>query len=218
MNAFLHDLGRRAYAPTLALQEEWVARASVDAAAPARLILVEHDPAVITLGRRARDGDVRADAERLRELGIAVHASARGGAATWHGPGQLVAYPIVRLSRERPLRAHVHGLEEALLAALSRFGVRAHRIKGLTGVWVGEEKIAAIGVAVRRWIAWHGLALNVDPDLEAFRLIVPCGIEGKGVTSLARCLGRPVRLEEIKPILAECLAVALGLAFVREPR
>lgn len=212
MRALVHDLGQRAYAPTLALQEELVARVRVNPEGPGHLVLVEHTPPVITLGRRTRTEHLLADEDQLRRLGIEVHASARGGSATWHGPGQLVAYPILRLARERTVRAHVRGLEEALLATLAHFGVRAHRAEGLTGVWVGNEKIAAIGVAVSHWIAWHGLALNVDPDLESFRLIVPCGIEGKGVTSMARLLGRALCMEEVKPVLLECLATALGLS------
>ena len=220
MRALVHDLGRVAYAPTLALQEELVERVRAKLEEPGHLILVEHTPPVITLGRRTRTGHLLANEDQLRRLGIEVHASARGGSATWHGPGQIVAYPILRLARERTVRAHVHGLEEALLATLAHFGVRAHRAEGLTGVWVGNEKIAAIGVAVSHWIAWHGLALNVDPDLESFRLIVPCGIEGKGVTSMARLLGRAICVEEVKPVLLECLATALGLDVVtsREPR
>ena len=212
MRALVHDLGRAAYAPTLALQEELVARVHADPKGPGHLVLVEHTPSVITLGRRTRTGHLLANEDQLRRLGIEVHASARGGSATWHGPGQFVAYPILRLARERNVRAHVHGLEEALLVTLAHFGVRAHRAEGLTGVWVGNEKIAAIGVAVSHWIAWHGLALNVDPDLESFRLIVPCGIEGKGVTSMARLLGRALCMEEVKPVLLECLATALGLS------
>jgi lipoic acid synthetase len=212
MRALVHDLGRAAYAPTLALQEELVARVHADPKGPGHLVLVEHTPPVITLGRRTRTEHLLADEDQLRRLGIEVHASARGGSATWHGPGQLVAYPILRLARERTVRAHVRGLEEALLATLAHFGVRAHRAEGLTGVWVGNEKIAAIGVAVSHWIAWHGLALNVDPDLESFRLIVPCGIEGKGVTSMARLLGRAICMEEVRPVLLECLATALGLS------
>ncbi len=212
MRVLVQDLGQRAYAPTLALQEELVARVRANPEGPGHLVLVEHTPPVITLGRRTRTEHLLADEDQLRRLGIEVHASARGGSATWHGPGQLVAYPILRLARERTVRAHVCGLEEALLATLAHFGVRAHRAEGLTGVWVGNEKIAAIGVAVSHWIAWHGLALNVDPDLESFRLIVPCGIEGKGVTSMARLLGRALCMEEVKPVLLECLATSLGLS------
>jgi lipoic acid synthetase len=211
MSAVLHDLGRRAYLPTLALQEELVKGARSNPAEPAHLVLVEHDPPTITFGRRSAPSHLLAPAAKLRELGLEVHTTTRGGSVTWHGPGQLVAYPILRLSARRTLRAHVRGLEEAAIATLSRFGIAAHRAEGMTGVWVGDEKVAAIGVAVTHWVTWHGVALNVAPDLEPFRLIVPCGLHGKRVTSMAKLLGRKMDVEEVKPVLVDCLAEALGL-------
>lgn len=211
MRTRLHDLGRRAYLPTLALQEQLREQVRARPEDGAHLIIVEHDPPAITLGRRARAEHFLMKAEQLRARGVEIHPSARGGAMTWHGPGQLVAYPILRLSGKRPLRAHIRGMEEALIVTLAQLGVRAQRLPGLTGVWVNEEKIAAIGVAVSHWIAWHGLALNVNADLEAFRWFIPCGIDGRGVTSLARCLGRDLRIEEAKPLLIANLAKALEL-------
>ncbi len=211
MRTRLHDLGRRAYLPTLALQEQLREQVRARPEDGAHLIIVEHDPPVITLGRRTRAEHFLVKAEQLRARGVELHASARGGAMTWHGPGQIAAYPILRLSEKRSLRAHIRGMEEAVIATLAQFGVCAQRIPGLTGVWVNGEKIAAIGVAVSHWIAWHGLALNVNPSLDAFRWFIPCGIEDKGVTSLARCLNRDLRVEEAKPVLAANLAKALEL-------
>lgn len=168
------------------------------------LILLEHPP-VITLGVRTRQGQthiVASDEELTRE-GVTVHETGRGGDVTYHGPGQLVGYPIFDL---RPDRADVHryvrDLEEALIVALARFDIVGRRVNGLSGVWVGvegrEEKIAAIGVRISRWITSHGFALNVEPDLRHFQLIVPCGIADRGVTSMARLLGRSVPMADVE--------------------
>jgi lipoate-protein ligase B len=148
----------------------------------------------------------------LARAGIEVHATRRGGDVTYHGPGQLVGYPILRLAAiGRGVRAYVHDLEEALIRALDRLGVSAGRAEGMTGVWVGGRKIAAIGVAVSRGVTSHGFALNVTPDLSHFGLIVPCGLAGMGVTSLCECLGRQVTVEEVKPVVISAVAEALGL-------
>ncbi len=185
------------YPEALRRQEQLVERVCADDAERAHLLLVEHDPPVLTLGRRADRRNVVAPPERLRREGVEVHEISRGGDVTYHGPGQLVGYPIIRLDLHgRDLRRYLRDLEEVLIRALRSFGVEGRRVDGLTGVWVGEEKVAAIGVAVRRWVTWHGFALNVCPNMEHFSLIVPCGIRDKRVTSLRRLLGRDVSVAE----------------------
>jgi lipoate-protein ligase B len=207
------DVGRAPYAPTLRLQERLVAE--VKAADPERayLVLVEHEPPVITLGRGADAAHVVASAARLRAEGIELHPSSRGGDVTYHGPGQLVGYPILRLDLHgRDVHRYLRDLEEVLIRLLARFGIEGGRVEGQTGVWVGCEKVAAIGVAIRRWVTYHGFALNVCPDLRHFDLIVPCGIRGKGVTSLEKLLGRPVPVAEVKAPLVECMLEVFGFA------
>ena len=138
-------------------------------------------------------GHVLASRDRLRREGIEVHESSRGGDVTYHGPGQIVGYPILRLDLHgRDIHRYLRDLEEVLIRAAGAVRHRGRREEGRTGVWVGREKVAAIGVAVRRWVTYHGFALNVAPNLAHFGLIVPCGIRDTGVTSLARLLGRPV--------------------------
>ncbi len=206
------DIGRAAYGPTVRLQQRLVEEVKSDGEERACLVLVEHDPPVITLGRGARQGDhIAVSRERLARECIEVHESSRGGDVTYHGPGQIVGYPILRLDLHgRDIHRYLRDLEEVLIRVLARVGVEGRRSAGLTGVWVGDEKIAAIGVAVTRWVTYHGFALNVSPNLAHFGLIVPCGIRDKGVTSLARLLGRPVAVAETKPLLVECIVGVFG--------
>jgi len=173
------------------------------------LLLLEH-PAVITLGARNRIGaaHVVASNEQLARAGVAVHQTGRGGDVTYHGPGQLVGYPIFDLRPDRcDVHRYVRDLEDALIVALRSFGVEGRRVKGLTGVWVGpadrEEKIAAIGIRISRWITSHGFALNVSTDLTPFQFIVPCGIADRGVTSLDRVLGRAVAMTDVEEAVIE---------------
>jgi lipoyl(octanoyl) transferase len=164
------------------------------------LVLLEH-PAVLTLGARARNSrtHILASMEMLTERGIEVHDTGRGGDVTFHGPGQVVGYPIIDLQPDRAdVHRYVRDLEEVLIKTAADFGVGAHRIEGLTGVWVGDEKLAAIGVRISRWVTSHGFALNVTTDLDNFSLIVPCGIRDRGVTSLAKQLGRVVSREDVE--------------------
>jgi lipoyl(octanoyl) transferase len=168
------------------------------------LLLLEHPP-VITLGSRTRFGPnhVIASAEELAAAGITVVETGRGGDVTYHGHGQVVGYPIYDLRPDRcDVHEYVRDLEEVIIRALETFGVEGRRVEGLTGVWVGpegrEEKVAAIGIRISRWITSHGFAFNVGTDLRHFRLIVPCGIADRGVTSLERLLGRPVPLAEVE--------------------
>lgn len=163
------------------------------------LLLLEHPP-TITLGRRAEVAHVLASRERLEQRGIALHSIDRGGDVTYHGPGQLVGYPIFHLAHHgKDLHRFLRQMEEALIQALAEFGASARRFPPHTGVWVGEKKIAAIGIKVSRWVSTHGFALNVATDLHHFDLIVPCGIRGHGVTSLNQAAGRPVTLMEVVP-------------------
>jgi lipoyl(octanoyl) transferase len=158
------------------------------------LLLVEH-PHVLTLGVRGDGGrsHIVASAEALAARGVEVHETGRGGDITYHGPGQIVGYPIVDLKPDRcDVHRYLRDLEEVLIRTAADYGIDADRVAGLTGVWVGREKLAAIGVRLSRWITSHGFALNVSTDLDYFNLIVPCGIADRGVTSLERLLGRRV--------------------------
>ncbi len=189
--------GRERYALTWARQLELHDQRRAGAI-PDTLVLVEHEP-VITLGRQGELSHLLLSEERLAALGIDFHRVERGGDITYHGPGQLVGYPVWNLrERELSVRELLRGLEEALIRVLGCYGIEAGRIEGLTGVWAGGEKVAALGVAVRSGISYHGFAFNVEPNLEHFRLIVPCGITDKPVTSLARLLGRSVDLAEVR--------------------
>ena len=176
------------YAEMLARQHE--RRQAVAAGcAPNTLYLLEHHP-VITLGRNARRENILLPVETLEAKGIDVVETDRGGGVTYHGPGQLVAYPILDLNQWRcSIGWYLRSLEEVLIRLLDEYGLRGERVKGYTGVWVGAYKVAAIGVAVHQWIAFHGSALNVAPDMDHFRAIVPCGIPDKPVASLEQLLG-----------------------------
>lgn len=163
---------------------------------PDVLFLLEHPP-VITLGRSADPAHLLEGPAALRRRGIDVREASRGGDVTLHAPGQLVGYPIVELrQRGQDVHRYLRELEEVLIRALAGWGIAAGRVAGATGVWVGDDKVAAIGVGVKRWVTCHGFALNVSTDLSLFETIVPCGLIGKGVTSAARLLGRDVAMEE----------------------
>lgn len=187
---------------------------------PWPLLLVEHSPSVITISRRAGARDhLTATPELLAKLGVEVAETDRGGDITWHGPGQLVAYPIVDIQALGiGIHAYIRALEEAIIRTCAAFGVAAHREPGATGVWCGTpgpaaRKVAAIGVRVSRWVTMHGLALNVQPDLSQFGLIVPCGLHDRAVTSMRRELGDACpSMELAKKTLAEALDGALGEA------
>jgi lipoyl(octanoyl) transferase len=164
------------------------------------LLFVEH-PHVLTLGVRGDGGrsHILAPPEMLHARGIEIYETGRGGDITYHGPGQLVGYPIVDLKPDRcDVHRYVRDLEDVLIRTAADYGISARRIDGLTGVWVGDEKLAAIGVRISRWVTSHGFALNVATDLENFDLIVPCGIAGRGVTSLSRLLSRSIDLRDVQ--------------------
>ena len=184
-------------------------------AVPDTLLLLEH-PSTITLGRRAQDTDLLASETDLLAQGIAVERVDRGGEITYHGPGQLVGYPVLDLRRHgQDLHKYLRDLEEVLIQTLAAFGLNGERVPGRTGVWVSDRKIAAIGIKVSRWISLHGFALNIAADLAPFRtLFVPCGIHDKDVTSLKELLGAdtPARTE-VEAVLLQKFAVILGVDF-----
>ena len=211
------DRGREEYTRTLALQQRLVQEVTAAQDEKAYLVLMEHDPPVITLGRAADERNVLAAPAQLQAEGIAVHRITRGGDVTYHGPGQLVAYPILRVDRRSGgVREYLRLLEEVVIGVLGELGIEGVRVAGRTGVWVGDEKVAAIGVAVRRWVSYHGLALNVCPNLSHFDLIVPCGLADKKVTSVSRLLGRDVSVSQAKPLLREWTVKVFGFDRARE--
>jgi lipoyl(octanoyl) transferase len=197
------DWGRTAYEAARERQERRVL-ARIGGEAPDTLFFTEHDP-VYTLGLRAGSENhlVWDEAARAKE-GVQVAKTNRGGDITYHGPGQIVGYPIVSLERHRDLHAYLRLLEQVLIDSVGQFGLRAERRPGKTGIWIGPRKIAAIGVAVRRWVAYHGFALNVNVNLHHFSGIVPCGIaaEDGTVTSMHAELGAKVDEAEVKEVLA----------------
>ena len=206
-------LGRVPYSEGLALQEDLVGRRR-DGEVPDTLLLLEH-PHVITMGTSSSAKHVLIGSRERADLGVELIEAGRGGDVTYHGPGQLVGYPILDLKPDRKdLHRYLRDLEEVLIRALAFLDVTARRVPGLTGVWTDRGKIAAIGVRVSSgWITSHGFALNVHTDLAYFRTIVPCGIEDRDVTSLARELGRDVSLEEARSPLVG----AFGDVFERLP-
>lgn len=206
------------YDAALAAQEACVARLKACWAPPSEgfLLLVGHPP-VITIGRGGDEGNILADVGDLARRGVAVRRVSRGGDVTFHGPGQVVGYPIVRLEGvRRDVHAFLRSLEQVILDALADFGVAGRRRKGYTGVWVGDEKIAAIGVAITRWVTYHGFALNVTGGLDPFSLIHPCGIRGCRVTTMARVLGSEVDRRRVEDRLAVRFAERFGFDDIRE--
>lgn len=206
-------LGLVRYGEALALQ-----RALVDerraGRVPDLLLLLQHPP-VITLGVRGDGGrsHIVASAERLAELGVEISETGRGGDVTYHGPGQIVGYPIVDLRPDRcDVHRYVRDVEDVMIRACADYGVDARRIDGLTGAWVGDRKIGAIGVRISRWITSHGFAFNVNTDLDSFDLIVPCGLADRGVTSLEQQIGRRLPIGEV----VDALAHHAGAVFDRQ--
>lgn len=203
-------LGQTPYLPAWELQKR-LGQQVAEGRLPNVLLLLEH-PHVYTLGRRGRESDILLAPEALAELGVEVHWTDRGGEVTYHGPGQLVGYPIINLRAwgGGPVK-YVATLEKMLIATLARLGVRGESDGRPTGVWVGEAKVAAIGVKISRGVTSHGFALNVCPDLSYFQHIVPCGLPGGQVTSLAQELGRAIPVDEVVPVLARCFGEAFQM-------
>jgi len=223
MALIVEELGRVAYEEALQLQERAL-EARLRGEMSDRLFLLEHPP-VVTLGRSAHVENLKLAPQELARRGIEVHDVRRGGDVTWHGPGQLVGYLVIDLAeRGAPdVGAHLRGIETALCDALRELGVRSRTLPGWTGVFADAplpaqrgasrpedppRKLASIGVGVRRWVSWHGFALNVDPDLAGFDVIVPCGLHGVEMSSLARELGETAPFD-----LAERARKAVRIAF-----
>jgi lipoate-protein ligase B len=206
------DLGLRSYREVWELQHRIHAAVS-EGREPDTWILVEHAP-VITLGRQAKRENVLFSAQELARRGVDLVAIERGGDVTYHGPGQLVVYPIRKLERFREVVPLVRSLESAVIAACARFGVEGERWRGHSGVWVGRNQICAIGLAIQRMVSLHGIALNVSTGLDYDRLINPCGLIGRGITSLSAQTGRAVGMEETKQRVLEEMARTFDVRFI----
>ena len=211
------DLGRRPYGEVLELQRDLCRRRVAGETADDLLLLVEHDP-VYTMGRSTRPTSLPVAPEELRRAGTEVYEVERGGDVTWHGPGQLVGYPIIDLRRHREdLHWYLRELEGALIDALATLDVPAARSPGLTGVWTRGRKIASIGVHVKQWVTLHGFALNVTTDLTAFGRIVPCGIQQMEMTSVSKELGGKRSAEALWPETRAAVIATMGARFDRLP-
>src|SRR5437879_5723257 len=212
-NCHTIDLGLIGYAEAYALQKRIVAARKAEVIEDV-LLLCEH-PHVITQGRSGKWEHLLASEHVLRQKGVECHETSRGGDITYHGPGQIVGYPILNLGAiRRDVVWYVRMLEEAMIQATGELGIAAKRVEGKTGIWVRfentEEKLAAIGVHISRWVTSHGFAYNVSTDLRYFDLIVPCGIADRKATSLEKLLGRSVKREEITPRIANHLGEVFG--------
>jgi len=196
MRCYVEQFGVLDYAEGLRLQRERVA-ARKAGVIPDTLLLLEH-PHVYTLGRNAKKENLLLSAEQLASRGAQVFEIDRGGDVTYHGPGQLVGYPILDLGQHRrDIAWYMRSLEEVLIAVARDYGIEAGRLGGAPGVWVGNDKLAAMGVHISRWVTSHGFAFNVNTDLRYFDWIVPCGLRDKGVTSLQKLLGRRLEMDEV---------------------
>ena len=207
-------LGLVSYQDALALQRSLVEERRAGRI-PDTLLLLQH-PAVITVGVKGDGGrsNVIADALRLGQLGIEISETGRGGDVTYHGPGQIVGYPILDLRPDRcDVHRYVRDLEGVMIGVCDEYGVKAGRIEGLTGTWIGDEKIGAIGIRISRWITSHGFAFNVSTNLEHFDLIVPCGIQDRGVTSLERATARTIPLGEVEDAVIRQFCVVFQREF-----
>jgi len=198
-------LGTVDYAEAHRLQKELQAK-RIAGEVDDTVLLLEHPP-VLTMGRSAKERHIIAQPEALEARGIAVHEVGRGGDVTYHGPGQLVVYPIIDLKpNRRDVRKYMWSLEETMIRTCADLGLSATRIEGLNGAWIGERKVGAVGVRISRWVTMHGLALNANSDLTQFDLIVPCGIQDKAVTSISAELGRTVGVPDVTGPLARHFA------------
>lgn len=196
MICHVEHFGQIDYAAALELQKQKIAQRKAGEI-PDTLLLLEH-PHVYTFGRNARRENLLAAPERLAKLGAAVYETDRGGDITYHGPGQLVGYPILDLTQHRrDIAWYMRSLEEVFIGVAAEYGLAASRVPGFTGVWVGQNKLVAMGVHISRWITSHGFAFNINTDLRYFEWIVPCGIRGKGVTSLQKLLGETVDAQDV---------------------
>lgn len=211
------DLGRTGFAESWGLQRRLFELRSAGRI-PDVLLLTEHHP-VYTFGKTGDANHLLVGEEELKRRGISLYFIDRGGDVTYHGPGQLVGYPILNLAEHVPdLHAYLRDLEEVIIRALADFGIRASRDPGYTGVWVNGDKIAAIGVKVSRWITMHGFALNINNDLDYFNSIIPCGIFHKGVTSVERTLGRKMSTGDVAARIVHHFGDVFSRVIVRRTR
>jgi lipoyl(octanoyl) transferase len=212
-------LGRVGYAEALELQRN-IARDRISGAIPQDVLLLVEHPSVVTLGRASKEQHLVASPEFLRSKGIELFEVERGGDVTYHGPGQLVGYPIIDLKRHRQdLHWYLRKIEEALINALADYGIPGERNTAYTGVWTRGRKIASIGVHARDWVTWHGFALNVTTDLSYFDLIVPCGINGVVMTSIARELGvEQISAQDVRDRVSAKFGEAFDLTTVMTSR
>ncbi|MCE5197519.1 MAG: lipoyl(octanoyl) transferase LipB [Armatimonadota bacterium] len=209
-DCLLDNIERISYSDALALQHDLHDRCAAGEI-PGVLLLLEHNP-VITMGvKTSSRGNVLVSAESLKAQGVELVETDRGGDVTYHGPGQLVGYPIVRL-REfgGDLHGYLRSLEQCVIDTIAQFGLKGER-NGLAGVWVGDKKICSIGVAVRKWVTYHGFALNVDPNLSHFQLINPCGLPSEKITSMAKLLGSAPSMQEVREACARSFAAVFGV-------
>jgi lipoyl(octanoyl) transferase len=212
----LHRLHIITYENALRLQQKLVEMRQRDEIDD-QLLLLEHPP-VITLGRGGDMANLLAGPDALASSGVRFFETTRGGDITYHGPGQLVGYPIIHLGEgSRDVRRYVTNLEETLIRTVAEYGITATRSEGRRGIWVGDDKIAAIGVRIARWVTSHGFALNVSTNLEHFRLITPCGLHGTGVTSIEQLTGRRIPLDEVRELAAEKFAEVFKRELVARP-
>ena len=212
----LRNLRLVTYENGMHLQQKLVSLRQSDAI-PDQLLLLEHPP-VITLGRGGDTANLLASPEALRANGVRFFETTRGGDITYHGPGQVVGYPILHLGEgSRDVRKYVTKLEEVLIRTVAEYGITAARAEGKRGIWVGNNKIAAIGVRIARWVTSHGFALNVNTNLDHFRLITPCGIQGAGVTSIANEIGREVPTDEVREVVVKNFAEVFNRRMVPTP-
>jgi lipoate-protein ligase B len=206
MNGYLVDLGQMEYGEALQLQKELSSKRA-KGEIPDTLVLVEH-PDVITLGRKTSP-------ENFKPQDIPVFQVERGGDATYHGPGQLVGYPIILLT-DHDVRRHVRSIEESLIRTVGQYGVTGERVDGHPGIWVGGKKLASIGVAVTDWVTYHGFALNVNTDLSRFELIRPCGLDPSTMTSMQRITGKPMPFSDVKATFAREYSGVTGLSLTHQ--
>jgi lipoate-protein ligase B len=213
---WVENLGRRPYGEVLELQRE-LAKERIAGTRPDTLLLVEHEP-VITLGRSSKAAHLLADRDALAARGVELFEIERGGDVTFHGPGQLVGYPIIDLSgHKQDLHWYLRQLEQVLIDVLAATGIDGSRVENYTGVWVDGRKIASIGVHARSWVTWHGFALNVSTDLSYFDLMVPCGIPQVEMTSIERELGQLVTVDAVARLVTDSFADRFSLE-ARDPQ
>jgi len=215
MKAILIDLGKLDYQKAKDIQLK-IHKLRVTDKIPDTLLFVEH-PHVITLGRFGKPENLLVSLDELKEKGVSFYRVERGGDITYHGPGQLVGYPIFSIKNGYPgIRYFIEKMEDALIYSLETFGIKAEKKEGYIGVWIGEKKIAAIGVAVKRWTTFHGFALNVNTDLNFFELIKPCGLVNKGVTSMKEQSKEKIYIQEVKERVKEGFEKVFNLEFSEE--